>query len=106
MQSPATNYGLLLRADTGGLQLLTSQYKSLTIPTSARPLLDLVFQAPGWTGYPDPPPSPSPSPAPLDLGNTDPQPPALRNADGSCAVLPGTAFTMDISSAPVAGNSA
>lgn len=60
---------------------------------------------------PPPPPGPSPPPGgtspppePPPMANVS-QPPALRNADGSCAVLPGSAFTQDISGLPKHPNS-
>lgn len=78
-----------------------SQFTSPTVPTSVRPLLDIVFEGGGWAGYPYMPPSPSPSPPPPDAGNTEPQPPAARNADGSCKVLEGSALQLDVSTLPL-----
>jgi hypothetical protein len=104
----AQNFGLLLQCDTGGLNLRLSQFVSATVPASVRPALNLIFDGgPAWAGYPNATDTgSSPPPPPSDAGNTDARPPAVRKADGSCAVLSGSHFDLDVSSLPVHPNSA
>jgi len=101
------NYGVLLRCDAGWISLRMSQFVSATAPKTVRPALDVIFEGgDGWSGYPEPGNgTDGEPPPPVDLGNTDPQPPAVRKADGTCAVLAGSHFDLDVSSLPVHPNS-
>jgi hypothetical protein len=93
------------RADAGQISLRMSQFTSLTTPIVVRPALDVVFNAGAGWAYPPSPPPPPPPPSTPDLGNTDPQPPAARNPDGSCAPFPGSFLQLDVSQLPVHQNS-
>jgi hypothetical protein len=73
-----------------------------TAKPSTRPALDIYYdgEAGPITWSPEPDPSPSPSPSPLPQDNTPP-PLVQRLADGSCAVLPGSSYQLDVSVLPL-----
>lgn len=98
----ASNYGVLMRSKTGNINLRMSQHMS---KASTRPALDIYYDGP-ITWSPEPDPSPPPSPSPDAFQDNTPQPPAQRLPDGSCAVLPGSAYQLDVSSLPLHSYSA
>lgn len=107
----ASNHGFLLRSPDGGtsLSLLLSQYAK---HTPSRPALEVQYigSTPGDDSFPPgsgPSPSPAPSPPPCVPPSPLPPPPAVTRApDGSCAVLPGSHWSFDISGAALHPNSA